>query len=79
MNVGYYRLFILCEISINYERFFLLFHNCLVFKQELNKWGSISSSSLQYELRGKSIFLNLKSILFYSGLKHCLMLYTETF
>ena len=40
-------------LFINCERYCLsLFHNCLVFKQEWNRWNGISSSSLQYEERG---------------------------
>ena len=54
-----------CGMFINCEKYCLsLFHSCLVFKQEWNKWSRVSSSSLQYEQRGESTFLNLKSILF---------------
>ena len=54
-----------CGMFINCEKYCLgLSHSCLVFKQEWNKWSGVSSSSLQYEQRGESTFLNLKSILF---------------
>ena len=53
-----------CEMFINCEKYCqILFHSCLVFKQGWNKWSGVSSS-LQYEQRGESTFLKLKSILF---------------
>ena len=54
-----------CGMFIYCEKYCLsLFHSCLVFKQVWNKWSEVSSSSLQYEQRGESTFLNLKNILF---------------
>ena len=49
----------------------------MVFKQELNKWIGVSSSSLQYEQGEEFTFLNLKNIL--CSYKHCLKNYTVTF
>ena len=45
---------------------FLFFLSCFffVFHQKWNKWIGISYSSLKYEQRGESTFLNIKSILF---------------
>ena len=54
-----------CGIFENFGRYcFSLFHNDLLLGQEWNKQNGDSSSSLQYKQRGKSTFLNLKSILF---------------
>ena len=54
-----------CGMLIHCERYSLsLFYNCLIFQQEWNKWSGVASFWLQYEQRGESAFLNLKSLLF---------------
>ena len=66
-----------CGLFTSCERFCLSkFHNCLVFKLEWIKWSTVFSSSIQYEQRGESTFLNLKVILFRYKL---FIIYTETF
>ena len=65
-----------CGMFINCEKYCLSLVHSLVFKQEWNKWSRVSSSSLQFEQRGESTFLNLLSIIFryrtlFNNLKVC--------